>query len=210
MLIYIVRHGETNLNVRGVVQGWLDEPLNENGRFLAAVTGQNMKGIHFDACISSPFVRAAETAEIILRESGNPVEIETDLRLREIHFGTLEGNRLPKEEAVRFFRNPFACGTFPEGESAEDVCRRTQAFLYELAERDDGKTYLVSTHGFALRAMLNRIYAEPGNFWHGRVPYNCAINIVEAHGGKMKLIADDRIYYDPKYCVDRYAFAKKR
>ena len=54
MLIYMVRHGESALNVQGIMQGWLDEPLNQAGRDLAALTGQGMRGIHFDACISSP------------------------------------------------------------------------------------------------------------------------------------------------------------
>ena len=63
MKIYILRHGETTLNSKGVMQGWLDEPLNENGRKLAALSGQAMKGVHFDECISSPFIRATETAD---------------------------------------------------------------------------------------------------------------------------------------------------
>ena len=47
MLIYIIRHGETALNVRRVKQGWLDEPLNESGRHLAVLTGQALKGVRF-------------------------------------------------------------------------------------------------------------------------------------------------------------------
>ena len=82
MKFYILRHGETALNTKGVMQGWLDEPLNENGRKLAALSGQAMKGIRFDRCISSPFVRATETAEILLRESGNAANIMIDDRIR--------------------------------------------------------------------------------------------------------------------------------
>ena len=91
MKIYIIRHGETNLNVKGVMQGWLEEPLNENGRELARLTGQGMKGIHFDRCISSPLTRAVETVKIVLQESGNPIPVETDDRIREIHCGEAEG-----------------------------------------------------------------------------------------------------------------------
>ncbi|MBQ7720509.1 MAG: histidine phosphatase family protein, partial [Clostridia bacterium] len=91
MLIYIIRHGETDLNVKGVVQGWYDEPLNESGRFLAAETGKRMKEIRFDGCFSSPLKRAAETAEIILRESGNDLPITFDDRLKEMSFGEREG-----------------------------------------------------------------------------------------------------------------------
>lgn len=48
MLIYIIRHGETDLNAKGILQGWLDEPLNGNGRKLATITGREMRNIHFD------------------------------------------------------------------------------------------------------------------------------------------------------------------
>ena len=58
MYIYIIRHGETDMNVRGVLQGVLDEPLNQAGRDLAAITAQAMGKIHFDECFSSPLVRA--------------------------------------------------------------------------------------------------------------------------------------------------------
>ena len=78
MLIYVVRHGETNANVNGFLQGCTNDPLNENGRKLAIITGQGMKGIKFDYCISSPLDRAKETAEIILRESGNDISIVFD------------------------------------------------------------------------------------------------------------------------------------
>ena len=82
--------------------------------------------------------------------------------------------------------------------------KRTQAFLKELIARDDGKTYLLGVHGCAVRAMLNFLYDDPSNYWHGHVPYNCAVNIVEAEGGRARLIADDKIYYPKEFIVDRY------
>ena len=63
MIIYIVRHGETGLNAKGVMQGRFDEPLNQNGRDLAEVTGKAMKGIHFDYCISSPLLSQKKNYE---------------------------------------------------------------------------------------------------------------------------------------------------
>lgn len=206
MLIYMVRHGETALNVQGIMQGWLDEPLNKAGRDLAALTGQGMRGIHFDACISSPLKRAKETVEIILRESGNDIEVTTDDRIKEINFGDFERKPMSEMgEAGRLFAtNPFLHKGFPNGEQIQDVIRRTQDFLKELIARDDGKTYLLGVHGCAVRAMLNFLYDDPTNYWHGHVPYNCAVNIVEAEGGVARLIADDKIYYPEEFIVDRY------
>lgn len=210
MLIYVIRHGETELNKSGVIQGATDEPLNQSGRDIAAVTGRNMRGIRFDACISSPLSRARETAEIVLRESGNSgVEIRMDDRIREINCGDIEGKKLmeasmPPEEAELFFRDPFCFPGFPNGENIRQVVGRTQDFLRELAARDDGKTYLVSTHGCALRAMLNFLYDDPEDYWQGHAPYNCAVSIIESEDGKLKLLEADRLFYDASLAVDRY------
>ena len=207
MLIYIIRHGETDLNVKGVLQGWVDEPLNESGMRLARITGKKMESVRFDGCFSSPLKRAAETARIVLEASGNDLPIRYDDRLREISFGEAEGRRRSTlgEQGRRFFEEPFRYEPFPGGESIRQVCARTQSFLKELLLRDDGKTYLLSTHGCALRAMLNYLYEDPSDFWHMHVPYNCAVSIVEGRNGQGRLVGDDVIYYDRSRIVDRYA-----
>ncbi len=206
MKIYVLRHGETALNAKGVMQGWLNEPLNQNGRDLAVATGRAMRRIRFDACISSPLVRARETVEIILRESGNELPVSVDDRIREINFGDLEGKTFREmgEAGELFYTDPFRLTGFPNGETIRDLCKRTQAFLWELIEKDDGKTYLIGTHGCAARAMLNFLYDDPSDFWQGRAPYNCSVNIVESHAGVPRLTAIDKVYYDPELIVDHY------
>ena len=205
MKIYVIRHGETELNVKRIKQGWLDASLNQAGRDLARLTGQALQGIHFDACFSSPLKRAWETVEILLRESGNDIPVETDDRLKEIHFGDLEGFAPTPADAPKlrqFFGDPFSCPRFPNGETVREVCARTQEFLRELAGRDDGKTYLVSTHGCSLRAMLNPLYAAPAAFWHGHVPPNCSVSVIEAREGRMELTGDDLILYEISDVID--------
>ena len=206
MKIYILRHGETALNSKGVMQGWFDEPLNENGRNLAVLTGQALKGIKFDHCISSPLIRAMETAEIVLRESENTVEIKNDDRIREMNFGDLDGRSLSEmgEEGYKFYMDPFHFAGFPNGEKIQDVCNRTQSFLKELAAGDDGKTYLISTHGCAMRAMVNYLKEDPSDFWGGHAPYNCSFTIIEAEGGKAHITDIDKVYYDSSLIVDHY------
>ena len=212
MLIYVIRHGETEANLRGVMSGWTDDALNENGIRLAEITGRNMKGIVFDECYSSPLSRARTTAELVLRESGNKIPVILDDRLKEIFVGDWEGvsfRHPEKPEYVQnittYFLNPFQFERCPNGESAPEVCARTQSFLKELMARDDDKTYLVSTHGFAMRAMLNMLYENPEDFWQSHMPYNCCVNIIEAHGGKGKVIEFDKVYYDQADVIDRYA-----
>lgn len=206
MKLYIVRHGETETNTLGALQGWIDGALNQNGRDLAVLTGKALRDVRFDACITSPLIRSRETVEIILRESNNDVPVLLDDRIKEISFGDRENTLMSDmgEEGLRFLKDPFHTDRFPNGESVRDVCERTQAFLKELIAKDDGKTYLIGTHGCAVRAMLNFLFEDPSDFWQGFVPYNCSVNILTAEGGQVTSFAPDRIYYDPKLIVDHY------
>ena len=206
MKIYILRHGETALNVRRVMQGRLDEPLDDSGRELAVLTGRAIKDIRFDFCISSPLKRAAETAKIILHESGNDVPIEFDERLLEIDFGELEGKKLSDmgEAGKLFLTAPLDFVGFPGGETVRDVCKRTQGFLKELINKDDKKTYLISTHGCALRAMTNYLFDNPSDFWRGRAPYNCSFTIIESENKTPRITAVDEVYYDKSLIVDHF------
>ena len=206
--LYILRHGETDMNVRCRLQGILDAPLNENGVRAAALTGRALKDVVFDRVISSPLCRATETARLILAENAHPVPIETDPRLQEISFGAWEGlssipgsGDVPRQDLLDFFYDPLCYRGAPEGETIEDVCRRTGEFLSELLRdpANQGKTILLSTHGCALRAMLRPVYlsmgADPADFWHGDRPPNCAVNIARAEDGVLRLLEEDRVYW---------------
>lgn len=206
MKIYIIRHGETDLNAQGIMQGWLDQPLNNSGRNLAVITGQAMKDINFDYCISSPLKRAIETSEIILRESENDIPIAIDDRLLEINFGDLEGKKISemRDAVYTFYMDPFHFKGFPNGETVQDVCRRTQQFLNELIAKDNGKNYFISTHGCAMRAMVNFLNDDPSDYWHGHAPYNCSVTIVEVENGIPHIAAVDKVYYDQGFIVDHF------
>lgn len=212
MEIYIIRHGETNANKEGRLQGWINEPLNDLGIKLAIETGKALQGIKFDAAFSSPLIRAKRTAELVLTNSGNTdTKIVFDNRLKEIHMGIWEGKyvkgdkaEIPIEKVKQFLENPFQSGTLPEGENALEVCARTQAFMHELINKDDFNRVLISTHGFAMRALLNPLYANSEDFWQGHIPYNCAVNIIEANNGNCSFLGPERIYYDKEETQDRY------
>ncbi len=115
MRIYIVRHGETEANKKGYLQGWSNDPLNENGVLLAQLTGRGMKGIRFDHCISSPLNRAKETAEIILGESGNNLPVSFDERIKEMNFGSYERMDIRDEKIFRCLKEPDVNFKFPKG-----------------------------------------------------------------------------------------------
>ena len=211
MKIYVIRHGETDANKNGILQGSSDWPLNEFGIQLAEITGEKMKGIKFDACISSPLSRAKQTAEIILNNSGNSnIEIQYDDRIKELDMGIYEGKKFRRNEVevpilkmLIFKWNAFFCGKFKGGESAFDCCKRTSSFLDDLSKKDYD-TVLVTSHGAAITAMLNRFNKNRLSFWQSGVPLNCSVNIIEVENGKMKLLERNKIYYDKKYAIDRF------
>lgn len=113
------------------------------------------------------------------------------------------------EDARRFFHTPFAFPGFPEGENARDVCRRTQEFLKELIAGNRDGNYLISLHGFAMRAMLNYLYEDPSDFWQQHVPLNCEVNILEAADGQARFLEKNKVYYDDVYRIDRYKEIQK-
>lgn len=179
------------------VQGATDIELNEKGIAYARLTGEALAQVSFDLAFSSPLKRAVDTARYVL--NGREVPLYTDKRIQEISFGIMEGTQIdgPFKREFDYFFHDTKKYTAPEGgESIEDVCRRTRDFWEELTgtERFQNATILIATHGCAGRALLQSVYKD-GDFWHGCVPPNCCVNIVEVKNGEARLLAEDKIYY---------------
>ena len=216
--IYAIRHGETDGNKAGVLQGSTDTPLNQKGRELVEITAKGLADVRFDLAFSSPLLRAYETAEIILWNSNHPApEIRTDDRLKEINFGEWEGAGItpdnfsvPTDNFNVFYTNPFAFQNAPSGESLAQLVARTSECFQELITNPDheGKAILVSTHGVAVRAFLNNVYEDKSDFWHGQIPDNCAVNIIKVENGVAKLVGDDVVFYDKSLCINPYKSIK--
>ena len=121
MMMYIVRHGETDWNRMRRVQGHTDIALNDYGRLLARETAEGMKGIHLDLCYTSPLSRARETAQIILGDRQIPVY--DDPRIEEISFGRYEGLKIGGEDPQsRLFGRFFSdTGNYEAPDDAETV-----------------------------------------------------------------------------------------
>ena len=212
MKIYIIRHGETEGNQKQQLNGWSDIPLTSMGIDLAMQTGKALRGETFDIAYSSPLIRAEQTAILLLKESGNEkTPLIFDNRIKEIFAGDWEGisvndskNPERNREIRNYLEHPKSDWGFPSGETIQQVKQRTQEFLMEVAKGPQ-QNILVSTHGCALRCMLNFLYGDTADLWQGHIPYNCAVSIVSIENGCMKLIESDRIYYDPALCVDRYS-----
>ena len=204
MKMYIIRHGQTPWNARKCLQGRSDVDLNENGIYLAELTGKALRDVTFDMAFTSPLIRAKHTAQCIL--AGREVPIIEDERLIEISFGIYEGccyaeenRQVPQQWIENFFHAPQDYVAAPGGESLDDVEKRTRDFMEDICSRKElqDKTILVSPHGCALRGLLNSIReSNREDYWHGGVSKNCAVSIVTCNRGeKPVLVEENHIYY---------------
>ena len=203
MRLYIVRHGETDWNKKKLVQGRKDIPLNEYGRHLARETSYGMRQYQIDLAYTSPLRRAKETAEILL--DGRNISLYEDQRIQEISFGSYEGMSCvdkTKEENLAFQKFFQDTGNYipPEdAESVEQLYERTGEFLKSLEESKKlkDKNLLISTHGAAMTAMLNRMRGSLSveHFWKNEVPPNCSVTIAELEGSGFKIIQEGIIFY---------------
>ncbi len=156
--IYLVRHGRTDWNRQGLIQGHTDIPLNIEGEKEAKELAKELNSIKFDGFFSSDLLRAKKTAEIIAVE--HKLAVETTKALRERYFGDLEGKpakRLKEisktiselEESKR-----FSYKSHPLVESDGELMSRFLTFLREIAISNPGKNILVVTHGGVIRVFL--------------------------------------------------------
>ena len=178
-MIYMIRHGQTELNSRQVLQGRSDFPLNETGILQAEDAAARLKGIPFSAVYSSPLVRALQTAEIV----APGIDVHVDERLIEMDYGPYEGadlKRLPPE-VISFFSD-FVHNPSPEGmESLESVVQRAGAFLENCCRT--GETILISTHAIALKGLLEYLAPDADGAWWSKYIGNCAVYTTEYHDG---------------------------
>ncbi len=204
MKLYFVRHGETSWNKRHKVQGRVDIPLNEYGRYLAQKTREGLKDTKIDLAYTSPLIRAKETAKIVL--GGRSIPIIEEPLIQEMNFGVAEGICFKGEgkesggdEFNKFFVDTANYQVPEGGESVPELMKRVGTFLdwlYTNEELQD-QSILISTHGAALKAMLNTIRGidSVAQFWEGGVPKNCSVTEVEVKDGKPQIIFEGNIYY---------------
>nr|WP_294491455.1 histidine phosphatase family protein [uncultured Mediterraneibacter sp.] len=205
MILYIVRHGETDWNLAHRIQGRTDIELNDYGRHLAEETARGMEDIPIDIGYTSPLKRARETARIILGKRKTPLFDEP--RIQEISFGSYEGLFSSGEDEKSRAFNLFFTDTkhyVPpgDGETIRQLYERTGNFLSEIISGEElkDKRILISTHGAAMTALLNRIKGNVSveHFWKDEVPPNCSVTEVRIWNGKAEIIKEGMIFYKEK------------
>lgn len=155
--IYIVRHGETDYNRQGIVQGsGVDASLNALGRQQARAFYEKYREIAFDAVLTSRLRRTHETMAPFI-EGGLPWEQFAEIN--EMNWGIHEGKKATPEMAKQYdsIKHAWEMGDFdaklPRGESAAELAARLQQFIQHLRQRPEEKL-LVCSHGRAMCCLV--------------------------------------------------------
>lgn len=154
MRIYVIRHGQSEANLRVAHAGWAQVPLTEKGIAQAKAAGERIRGLHFDKVIVSDLLRAQQTAQNALPG----YDYQSDWRVREIGVGCLEGRKVAdcavelgesyrRNRAVRDF-TPYG------GENLAQMQQRVSEFMDDLTKEPEDAQIAVVCHEGAINCML--------------------------------------------------------
>jgi probable phosphoglycerate mutase len=194
MKLHLIRHGESVYNAEGRIQGHADIPLSELGCRQAEATAEALAGQPIDAIYASPLRRAAQTAAIIAKRLGLPIQFNE--QLKEINVGIFQGKihaELEREYPVEIarWRSEEMDYAVPGGESRRQLLARGWA-AFEAIIAESRENVVVVSHGRILmttiKALLGMPLTEP--------PFslqNGSITTLSYREGQFELIALDRI-----------------
>jgi probable phosphoglycerate mutase len=159
--LYLARHGETEWNAIGRLQGATDVPLDGSGRAQAQVLGESLRGEGIVSVTTSDLSRARQTGEIAGAALGLGAPPVVDAELRERSFGIFEGLTRDQLEAnhAEAWSAWRATGLVPPGgEPQADIVARMKRAITRCFER--GGPMLIVSHGAAMRLLLNELTTE--------------------------------------------------
>jgi probable phosphoglycerate mutase len=162
--LLVIRHGETEWNRDLRFQGHGDSPLTETGRLQAQALARRLTGAPIDRLISSDLGRARETAGYLAATTG--LDVHTDARLRERHYGPFEGLTLAEikarhAEAYARFQTDDPDYMLPGGESHRQHYRRNVEFLEAYVKNQPGTTAALVAHGGVLDSVFRFLANMP-------------------------------------------------
>lgn len=197
MKIYLVRHGQSEGNLKNLWYGSSDLPLTDLGREQARQAGAKLRDISFAACYASPLIRAHDTAKLVMEGRSEPIHILPDLR--EQHMGLLEPKPVPQIQAEDpdFFQALMSDWVHicpPEGEPYDTgLAPRVARVLDELVEK--GEDCLIVAHNgplvFAISYLLGLPIEAAGRFY---LKQGC-FSMIEI---------DSEAIYNPSHALLRY------
>jgi broad specificity phosphatase PhoE len=194
MKIYITRHGETEWNKEGRMQGWKNSDLTEKGIENAKRLGESLKHINFDCIYSSPSGRTIETVNCIKGNKDTPIIINDSLR--EMGFGLWEGMEHSKikefypVQQFNFWNKPHLYESI-DGESYEELLSRARQVLNEIVNNTPYENVLVVTHA----ALIKAIYAILKNysleeFWNPPFMNDTCLTVLQVENKEISIILE--------------------
>lgn len=169
--LVLLRHGQTDYNATGRMQGHLDSHLTAEGLSQAAVVAPEVARLKPERLISSDLLRAAATADVVGKACS--LDVEIDPRLRETHLGDWQGRTVPEIEeqwpgAIAVWRQDPGWAP-PGGESRLEVVRRCTPVVDELddslAEGSESSTAVLVAHGGMIAGLVCGLLAMPIESW---------------------------------------------
>ncbi|MEN7973134.1 MAG: histidine phosphatase family protein [Verrucomicrobiota bacterium] len=197
--LYLIRHGQTEWNAQGRMQGRMDSPLTDKGVRMAERLAMDFPKA--GTVYSSPIGRAMQTARIIFGDR----EVRADNRLREINLGDWEGRLQADldiedaEEHSNFWKAPHLCQP-PAGENFQHVEARSVECLRELAARHEGESIAIVSHTTVIRSMLFAVEPRPlSAFWSPPAIYPASLSEIDVVDGRFNIARfGDITHYDPQ------------
>lgn len=189
MFLTLVRHGQSEGNLRRVITGWGSGPLTPLGREEAALTAQRLVGWGaFDVLYSSPLERTRETATIIGDKLGLRPLFNDDLR--ELNVGLVEGRRGAELEGpfpglLERFRRLDPTLFFPQGESIGGFLQRAKSVFQQISALHPQGHVLAVSHVNLLSAYLTQLFEERASMHLVRDLWNCSLTKLELVDGRV-------------------------
>lgn len=182
----IVRHGQTEGNLKRVYQGWTDTRLNSEGVRQAERLAVRLKEKELDAIYSSPLERALMTALAVNKYHG--LEIKTVDHIKEINFGEWENMSQQQldelyPDYMKRWRGDYRNFTAPGGESLDMAYSRINSWLERFIKKNPRGKVLIVSHAGAIRAMVSGLVGRGVEGHWNYVINNCSITTINVYDG---------------------------
>ncbi len=190
--IYILRHGQTDSNLRNACIGSVDIPLNEHGKEQAKKLKKKLLAINFDVIYSSPLSRAIDTISPYIKE--NPqIPMHMSYAFSERDFGEWEDmsyEEIEKKDPDLFkkWQQDQTYFKIPDGESISEVRERVDKALAKILSQNEDKKILIVTHLLSGRNVIASLLDLPKESDRGFLIKNAQMAKVEIKNGKGTLI----------------------
>jgi len=189
--LYVTRHGETEWNTEGRMQGWNDSPLTGLGINQAYWLYDRLKDMNFNAIYSSPAGRAYKTAEILKGERN--IEIISHDALKEINLSEWEGldqksiKEKDEEQFHNFWKAPHLYKPL-SGEDFVELQHRVTAGIREIVKNHKDETVLIVTHTMTLKALMASLKSKPiSTIWDPPFIKQTSLTVIEIDDDKINI-----------------------